>query len=93
MFVIASIMIIRERNKRSKNHNNLIKHCAQLNRIKNNTTPGITILTLINFTKILKLHSEKFLKFSKEWKYLIQSLFLAKKKKVKLEVYLWNGSS
>lgn len=83
MFVIASIMIMRERNKRSKNHNNLIKHCAQLNLIKNNATPGITILTLVNFTKILKLHSEIFLKFTKEWKYLIQSFILSKKSQIR----------
>lgn len=66
MFVIKSIMIMRERNKRSKNHSNLMKHCAHLNLIKNNATLGITILTLVNFTKILTIHSEIFLKFTKE---------------------------
>lgn len=89
MFVIANIMIMRERNKRSKNQSNLIKHCAQLNLIKNNITLGIVILTLVNFTKILKLNSEIVLKFTKECKRPIQSVILSKRSQIRSTPLEW----
>ena len=72
-----------------QNHSNLIKHCAQLNLIKNNATLGITIITLVNFTKILKLHSEIFVKCIKEWKYPIQSVILSKRSQIRSTPLEW----